>query len=88
MDTVGEGVGGTNWEISMETNILPYVKYITICKIASENCYMTLGAQTHALWQYREVPWNGRWEGGLRGGDVDVDVGRNQHNTVKQISSN
>ena len=29
MDTVGEEEGGMNWEDSMETYILPYVKQIS-----------------------------------------------------------
>ena len=29
VDTVGEGEGWTNWERSMETYILPYVKQVT-----------------------------------------------------------
>ena len=33
VDTVGEGEGGTNWEIRFDINILPYVK-----QIASGTC--------------------------------------------------
>lgn len=77
MDKAREGVGETSWESSRETNTLPYVKYITICKIckiASRTCCMTLRAQTHALWQSREVGWDRRWEGGLRGGDIFIYI--------------
>ena len=51
--------GGTNWESSLETCTLPYVKYI-----ASGNWLDEL--KPCALWQPRGVGWGGRWEGGLR----------------------
>ena len=56
--------------------------------------YITQGAQPHALWQPREVGW-GSQDRGSRGreyvytyGWIILLYGRNQHNTVKQLSSN
>ena len=81
-NTVGEGEGGTNWEISTETHTLGI-------------CCMTWGVRPSALWQPRRVGWGGRWEGGSRGrghmytyGWFMLMYGRNQHNIVKQLSSN
>ena len=53
------GEGEMYGENSMET-------YITICKIANGNG-MTQETQTGALYQPREVGWEGRWEEGSRG---------------------
>ena len=51
--------------------------------------------QSRALWQPRGVGWDRRWEGGLGGrghmyayGWFMLMYGRNQHNTVRQLSSN
>ena len=63
MDTVGEGMGGMNWESSIETYTLPYVKQpVGICSLVQ-------GVQSHALWQPRGMWWGGRWEEGWRGED-------------------
>ena len=59
-------------------------------------CSMTQGTQTEAVWQPREVGWEGRWEGSWRGmGHIYILMakfismfGRNQHNSVKQLSFN
>ena len=85
VDTVGEGEGGTNGENSIETYTLPCVK-----QIASGNLLYD-----GALWQPREVGSGGEWEGGSRGrghmytyGWFMLMYGRNQYNSVKQLSSN
>ena len=49
VDTVGEGEGWTNWERSMETYILPYVK-----QIASGNLLYDAGSSA----QYSMTTWN------------------------------
>ena len=54
VDTVGEGEGWTNWERSMETYILPYVK-----QIASGNLLYDTGSSNLALCDNLES-----WEGG------------------------
>ena len=69
VDTAWEGEGGKNWESSMETYTLPYVK-----QIANGNCYATQRAQPSALWQGRGVGWGGRWEGGSRGRAHSIPV--------------
>ena len=77
-------------ESSMET-------YITICKIDKpmEICCMTQGTQSGALWQPRRLGWGGRQEVCSRGraqmytyGWFMLMFGRNQHNSVKQLSFN
>ena len=86
-----DGEGGTNWKSSMETYTLPYVKldsqweFVVWCRELKPG----------ALWQTKGVGWSGRWEGGLRGsghvytyGWFMLMYGRNQHNIVKQLSSN
>ena len=45
VDTVGEGEGGMNWESSIETYTLLYVKQIAIW-----SCSITQVAQLSALW--------------------------------------
>ena len=56
---------------------------------------MTQGTQTEALQQPRGVEWGGRWEGGSRRrglmytyGSFMLMFGRNQQNSVKQLSFN
>ena len=56
---------------------------------------MTQGTQTGALQQPRGVEWGGRWEGGSRArrhmytyGSFMLMFGRNQQNSVKQLSFN
>ena len=93
VDTVGEGEGGMNWENNMQTYTLPYVK-----QIASGNVLCDTGSSASspsALWQPRGVVCGGRWEVGSEGGGristcgwFMLMYGRNQHNTVKQLSSN
>ena len=58
-------------------------------------CSVTQELQPRALWRPRGVGWDGRWEGDSRGrghmyayGGFMLMYGRNQHNTVKQLSSN
>ena len=54
-------------------------------------CCMTQGTQTGALYQPRGVRWGRRLEGGSNGGGHDwfmLMFGRNQCNTVKQLSFN
>ena len=70
------------------------LKHINIiCKIVQICCTMQ-GAQLGTLWQSRGLGWGGKWEGGSRGrGHVYTYdwfmllYGRNQHNTVKQLSA-
>ena len=91
VDTVREGEGGMNWEGGMETYTLPYLK-----QIATGNWRCTQGAQPRALWQPGRVGCGGRWWVGGSRGKVHrytcdwfmLTCGRNQHNTVKQLSSN
>ena len=58
-------------------------------------CYITHGTQTWALWQPRSMQWGRRWEGESRGrghmytyGWFMLMFGRNQQNSVKQLSFN
>ena len=53
MDTAGEAEGGANWESSIDTYSLPYVKYI-----ANEKFYKQ-GAQLGTQWQPRGVGLGG-----------------------------
>ena len=68
MDTVGEGEDGMNWESSMETFTLPYVKYV-----ASGNLLSDTGSSSPVLCDDLE-----RWDevGGGRevkeGGDTCI----------------
>ena len=71
--------------------------YITMCEIDSqwEFALWCRKLKPSALWQPRGVGWGGRWEGGSRGrrhmytcGWFMLMYGRNQHNIVKQLSSN
>ena len=86
-----DGEGGTNWKSSMETYTLPYVKLDSQWEFA----VWCRELKPAALWQTKGVVWSGRWEGGLRGsghvytyGWFILMYGRNQHNIVKQLSSN
>ena len=90
VDTVGDGEGGMNWESSTETYTLLYVK-----QIASGNLLYDRELKPGVLWQPRGVGWHGRWQGGSKGrihvytyGWFTLLYGRNQHNTVKQLSFN
>ena len=91
VDTVREGEGGMNWEGGMETCTLPYLK-----QIATGNWRCTQGVQPRAPWQPGRVGCGGRWWVGGSRGKVHrytcdwfmLTCGRNQHNTVKQLSSN
>ena len=83
VDTVGEGESGN--------------MYITVCKIDSqwEFAVWCTELKPSALWLTRGVGWDGRWEGGSRGrghmfvyGWFMLMYGRNQHNIVKQLTSN
>ena len=56
---------------------------------------VTQGARPRALWQHRGLAWGGRQEGGAGGrgpretcGWLMLMWGRDQHNVVKQLSSN
>ena len=49
---------------------LPCVK-----QIANGSFCMTQGTQTGALYQPREVGWEGRWEGGSKGRGYTYDYG-------------
>ena len=66
---------------------LPYVKYI-----ANRNLLWDSGNSTRAVQQPRGVGWGGRWEGGsrMRGHMYRFMLmfGRNQQNSVKQLSFN
>ena len=86
----GEGEGGTNWESRMETYTLPHVKRIT-----SGNLLCDSGSSNWCSWQPRGLVWHGRWEGGSRErghvysyGWFVLMYGRDQHNIIKQLSSN
>ena len=78
----GEGEGGKNWESSIETYPLSYLKWLRELK-------------SSALWQPRGLGWGGGGMGGSRRrehmytyGQFMLMYGRNQHNIVKQLSSN
>ena len=57
-------------------------------------CCMAQESQTGALYQPREVGWEGRWEGGSKGGDICIPwlihmrFDRKQQNSGKQLSFN
>ena len=53
---------GTNWESSIKTETLPYVKLDSQWKFAIWLRELKSGA----LWQSRGVGWGGRWEGRSR----------------------
>ena len=50
--------------------------YITVCKIDSqwEFSVWLRKLKTGALYQPRWVGWGGRWEGGLKGGDMCIPM--------------
>ena len=82
--------GGADWESSVETYTLPYVK-----QMASGNLLCDTGSSTQCSGQSRGVGWGGKWEGGSGGrghmytcGWFMLMCGRNQHNIIKQLSSN
>ena len=88
VDTVREGEGGTNWENDTETHTLPSVK-----QIASGNLLYDAGSPNPVLWQPTGVGWGGKWEkvSRRRGRMYSYGwfmYGRNQHNSIKQLSSN
>ena len=88
MDTAGAGEGGTNWESSTETYTLHYGKHIANGKLlydAGSSAWFSETIERHdGVGRRRKVQ---------EGGDVcilwliHVDYGRNQHNIVKQLSS-
>ena len=85
MDPVGEREGGMNRESCSEIYTLPYVK-----QIANGKFCVTQKAQPGALWHLEG--WDGVEVGG-RGhmytyGWFMLIYGRNQHNIIKQLSSN
>ena len=89
MDTVG-GEGGENWESSIETSMLPYVKLI-----ASGNLLYDAGSSIQCS---VTIYWGGmgwRREEGSRGrehmytfGQFMLMYGRAQHNILKPLSFN
>ena len=90
LDSVGEGEGGTIWENSIETCILPYVKQITSPNLMHETGHLEL-----VHWDNPEG-WDG--EGGGSGAQDGEHMythgwfmsmyGKNHHNIVKQLASN
>ena len=93
VDTVGEGENGMNWESSLGTHTLPYVK-----EIVSGNLLYDAASSNQVLCDNLDG-WNGvgggRWEGGSeRKGHMStcgwfiLMYERNQHNIVKWLSSN
>ena len=71
MDYVGEGEGGTIWENSIETCILPNVKIDDQCKFDA----WSRALKVSALGQPRGMGWGGKWEQGSGQGDTCVPVG-------------
>ena len=69
MDTVGRWEGGTNWENSMETYTLPYVK-----QRAGRNFLCDTGAQLSALWKPRGVGWEEDGKEVQKGKDICILV--------------
>ena len=85
LDFVGEDEGGLIWENSVETCILPYVKYITSSGLMHET-----GCSGLVHWDDPEG-WDGE-EGGREGQDGEhmythvwfmSMYGKNHYNTVK-----
>ena len=92
LDTVGGGEGGMNWESSMETYTLPYIK-----QIASRNLLYDTGRSNQVLCDNQEGSdgaGSGRERDSRRRGHMDtcgwfmLMYGRDQHNIVKQLSTN
>ena len=90
LDSVGEGEGGMIWETSIETCILPYVKYI-----ASPGSMHETGCSGLVYWDDPEG-WDG--EGGGRGvqdgghmyiyGWFMSMYGKKHYNIIKSLASN
>ena len=59
---MGEGEGVMTWESSIDTCMLPYVKWI-----ASRNLLCDAGNQSQCSVITLMMGWRGTWEGGLRG---------------------
>ena len=82
---------GASWESDIEIYTLPFGK-----QKASGNWLYDAGSANLLLCDNLEVlGWGGRWEGGSGGaghlcsyGRFMLTYGRNQHNTVKQLTSN
>ena len=89
MDTVREGEGATNLDSSMKNYKLPCVK-----QIATENVlYNTRSSNQVLCDNLRRRGWDevgGRFkrQGTYIYGWMVLMYGRNQHNVVKQLSSN
>ena len=90
LDSVGEGEDGMIWENSIETCILPYVKYM-----ASSSSMQETGHSEPVHWDNPEG-WDGEG-GGTRvqdGGRMFTHgwfmsmYGKNHHNIVKWLASN
>ena len=62
MDTLGEGEGGTNWEIRFDIITLPRVK-----QIASGNLLYSTGSSARCSVVTEMGGVEGWWEGGPRG---------------------
>ena len=80
-----------NYLKRIEIYTLPYVKLNNQWRFAVWSRELKSGV----LWQPRGVEWGGRWEGASRGRAhmyiyswFLLMYGRNQHNIVKQLSSN
>ena len=91
VDLGGEGGEGTHWKRSIETDTSPDVRIDSQwgCAIWCSKLKSSLLQQT------RGGGWTGRWEGGSgQSGQIYtydwfmLVYGRNQHNVVKQSSSN
>ena len=91
LDTVWEREGGMIWESSIET------LYTTICKVDSQWEFVVWYREPKAgaLGQPSGVGWGRKWEGSLGGrrhmytyGWFMLTYDRNQHNILKQLSSN
>ena len=70
-------------------------KHTTICKNRCQWNLLYDSGDSEALQQPRGVEWGGRWEGGSRRrglmytyGSFMLMFGRNQQNSVKQLSFN
>ena len=72
VDTVGERKGGMDWETSIETYLLPYVKLDNWWEFAVWCKKLKLGA----LWQPRGVGWGGRGVGreAQQGGSIHITL--------------
>ena len=90
LDYVGEDKGGTIWENSIETCILPYEKQMTSANLMHETGHSKLVHWDNPEGWDGEGGGKGVWDRGhmyTRGWFMSM-YGKNHHNIVKQLVSN